>query len=213
LWSYDLRVKMAHLYDGEALDASLRAALARFGLAGARPVVLVTGGSQGALAINRAVAEWLEAGGPRAADVLWATGRGTYAEFARFHRPPAVQVIDFLDPMADGYAVADLVVSRAGMITVAELCAWGLPSVIVPLPTAAADHQTHNGRVLAEDGAAALLPQSELTSTRLGETVESLLSHRERRDAMAARALARGRPRAAEDIVSKLLTLRESAAL
>ena len=55
--------------------------------------------------------------------------------------------------MADGYAVADLVVSRAGMITVAELCAWGLASVLVPLPTAAADHQTHNGRVLAEAGA------------------------------------------------------------
>ena len=55
--------------------------------------------------------------------------------------------------MADGYAVADLVVSRAGMITVAELCAWGLPSVLVPLPTAAADHQTHNARVLAEAGA------------------------------------------------------------
>ena len=55
--------------------------------------------------------------------------------------------------MADGYAVADLVVSRAGMITVAELCAWGLPSILVPLPTAAADHQTHNARVLAEAGA------------------------------------------------------------
>ncbi|HUR92987.1 MAG TPA: undecaprenyldiphospho-muramoylpentapeptide beta-N-acetylglucosaminyltransferase [Gemmatimonadales bacterium] len=183
------------------------AALARFGLEGSRPVVLVTGGSQGALAINRAVSGWLDAGGPRDADLLWATGRGTYAEFTRHHRPPTVQVIDFLDPMADGYAVADLVVSRAGMITVAELCAWGLPSVIVPLPTAAADHQTHNGRVLADDGAAALLRQSELTSARLGETVEALLHDHARRAAMAARARARGRPHAAEDIVSKLLTL------
>ena len=83
------------------------------------------------------------------------------------HRPPAVQVIDFLDPMADGYAVADVVVSRAGMITVAELCAWGLPSVLVPLPTAAADHQTHNARVLAEAGASALLRQADLTPATL----------------------------------------------
>jgi UDP-N-acetylglucosamine--N-acetylmuramyl-(pentapeptide) pyrophosphoryl-undecaprenol N-acetylglucosamine transferase len=184
-----------------------RAALARFGLDGTRPVVLVTGGSQGALAINRAVAGWLDAGGPRGADVIWVTGRGTYDEFAARNRPPAVQVIDFLDPMADGYAVADIVVSRAGMITVAELCAWGLPSVLVPLPTAAADHQTHNGRVLAEAGASMLLPQSELTPASLGESVGSLLDDREHRAAMAARALARGRPNAAAAIVSKLLTL------
>ena len=68
--------------------------------------------------------------------LLWVTGRGTYEEFTRFHRPPDVRVIDFLDPMADGYAVPDLVVSRAGMLTVAELCAWGLPSILIPLPTA-----------------------------------------------------------------------------
>ncbi|HET6577763.1 MAG TPA: UDP-N-acetylglucosamine--N-acetylmuramyl-(pentapeptide) pyrophosphoryl-undecaprenol N-acetylglucosamine transferase [Gemmatimonadales bacterium] len=182
-------------------------ALARFGLDGRRPVVLVTGGSQGALAINRAVAGWLDRGGPSGADLLWVTGRGTHAEFAGRHRPPAVQVIDFLDPMADGYAVADLVVSRAGMITVAELCAWGLPSVLVPLPTAAADHQTHNARVLAEAGASALLPQPGLTATRLGEVVDGLLQDRARLSAMAGHALARGRPEAAADIVSKLLTL------
>jgi UDP-N-acetylglucosamine--N-acetylmuramyl-(pentapeptide) pyrophosphoryl-undecaprenol N-acetylglucosamine transferase len=182
-------------------------ALARFGLEGRRPVVLVTGGSQGALAVNRAVAGWLDSGGPGDADLLWVTGRGTHAEFAARHRPPAVQVIDFLDPMADGYAVADLVVSRAGMITVAELCAWGLPSVLVPLPTAAADHQTHNARVLADAGASALLPQPELTGARLGELVSALLEDHARLSAMAARALARGRPEAAADIVSKLLTL------
>jgi UDP-N-acetylglucosamine--N-acetylmuramyl-(pentapeptide) pyrophosphoryl-undecaprenol N-acetylglucosamine transferase len=169
--------------------------------------VLVTGGSQGALAINRAVAGWLDAGGPAGADLIWVTGRGTHQEFAPRHRPPAVQVIDFLDPMADGYAVADLVVSRAGMITVAELCAWGLASVLVPLPTAAADHQTHNARVLAEAGASALLPQSELTPTSLAGIVGALLTDRVRRDAMAARALARGRPQAAAEIVSRLLTL------
>jgi UDP-N-acetylglucosamine--N-acetylmuramyl-(pentapeptide) pyrophosphoryl-undecaprenol N-acetylglucosamine transferase len=100
-----------------------------------------------------------------------------------------------------------VVVSRAGMITVAELCAWGLPSVIVPLPTAAADHQTHNARVLAEAGASAMLPQPELTPARLAKEVGDLLTDRPRRDAMAARALAGGRPRAAHEIVSRLLTL------
>lgn len=185
-------------------------ALTRFGLDGRRPVVLVTGGSQGALAINRAVAGWLDAGGPRDADLLWVTGRGSYDEFSGRRRPANLRIIDFLDPMADGYAVADLVVSRAGMITVAELCAWGLPSVLIPLPTAAADHQTHNGRVLARAGACILLPQSELTPARLSETVESLLQDRPRLEAMGDRALDRGRPRAAIAIVSKLLTLQSA---
>lgn len=182
-------------------------ALRDFGLDGHRPVVLVTGGSQGALALNRAVAGWLDRGGPEGAALIWVTGRATYDEFTRYHRPPAVRVVHFLDPMADGYAVADLVVSRAGMITVAELCAWGLPSILVPLPTAAADHQTHNARVLAEAGAARLLPQSELTPLSLEESVTGLLSDQAARQAMAERAKARGRPDAAADIVSHLLTL------
>jgi UDP-N-acetylglucosamine--N-acetylmuramyl-(pentapeptide) pyrophosphoryl-undecaprenol N-acetylglucosamine transferase len=159
------------------------------------------------LAINRAIAGWLEAGGGRNIAVLWVTGRGTHEEFARFDRPPAVQVIDFLDPMADGYSVADLVVSRAGMITVAELCAWGLPSILVPLPTAAADHQTYNARVLAEAGAAFMLAQKELTPVTLGELIDRLLNDRAIHSGMAAHALARGRPAAADEIVSNFSTL------
>jgi len=183
------------------------AALAKFGLDGRRRVVLVTGGSQGALAINRAVGSWLAAGSAREAAVIWVTGRGTYEEFTRYHAPPTVHVIDFLDPMADAYAVADLVISRAGMITVAELCAWGLPSILIPLPTAAADHQTHNARVLSEAGASHLLLQSQLSGQRLAEVVAGLLSDDGRRKQMAARALARGRPASAQQIVSNLLTL------
>jgi UDP-N-acetylglucosamine--N-acetylmuramyl-(pentapeptide) pyrophosphoryl-undecaprenol N-acetylglucosamine transferase len=182
-------------------------ALKLFGLEPNGRVVLITGGSQGALAINRAAAGWLEAGGPGGACVIWVTGRGTYDEFSRFHQPPRVQVVDYLDPMADGYAVADLVISRAGMMTVAELCAWGLPSVLIPLPSAAANHQTHNARVLAEAGASHQLPQSELTPESLAEAVERLLSEDATREAMAKRAKARGKPEAAREIVSNLLTL------
>jgi UDP-N-acetylglucosamine--N-acetylmuramyl-(pentapeptide) pyrophosphoryl-undecaprenol N-acetylglucosamine transferase len=183
------------------------AAMAKFGLSGRRPVVLVTGGSQGALAINRTVAAWLDSGGPGEANLIWVTGRGTYEQFAGYHRPPSVHVLDFLDPMADGYAAADLVVSRAGMITVAELCAWGLPNILVPLPTAAADHQNHNARVLQASGASLMLPQAALTAARLGEVITALLSDPTRRKQMGDRALARGRPQAAREIVSNLLTL------
>ncbi len=183
------------------------AAVARFGITPGRPVVLITGGSQGALAINRAAAGWIASGRAAGKAVLWVTGRGTHAEFAASHRPPDVHVIDFLDPMADGYAVADLVVSRAGMITVAELCAWGLASILIPLPTAAADHQTHNARVLADRAAAEVLAQADLTPASLGDRIDRLLNDSTARGRIAAAARERGRPHASHDIASKLLTL------
>jgi UDP-N-acetylglucosamine--N-acetylmuramyl-(pentapeptide) pyrophosphoryl-undecaprenol N-acetylglucosamine transferase len=79
--------------------------------------------------------------------------------------------------------------------------------VLVPLPTAAADHQTHNARVLAAAGASLLLPQAELTPDRLGDVITDLVRDPARRKQMAERALARGRPEAAREIVSNLLTL------
>lgn len=185
------------------------AALARFGLGGAgtHPVLLVTGGSQGAIAINETVAAWLEQGGAAGFTVLWATGRGSHARFSRFHRPPAVQVFDFLDPMADGYAVADLVVARAGMMTGAELCAWGLPSVLIPLPTAAEDHQRHNAVALQAAGAAVMLEQRELTAEAFGRVVGGLLADPARRGDLAKAARNRGKPDASAQIVARLVAI------
>lgn len=189
-------------------DPSRRAqALRRFGLDDARPVVLVTGASQGAVAINDAVAAWIDGGGSRGVTVIWATGRGSFERFRQHHRPPAVQVFDFLDPMADAYAVATLAVARGGMMTGAELCAWGIPAIIVPLPTAADDHQTANALALERAGAAIHLPQPALTATSLGAAISGLLGDAPRRERMAAGALERGRPRAVADIVSHCLTL------
>jgi UDP-N-acetylglucosamine--N-acetylmuramyl-(pentapeptide) pyrophosphoryl-undecaprenol N-acetylglucosamine transferase len=182
-------------------------ARSRFNLNGG-PVVLVTGGSQGALAINQTIAAWLDRGGPGEAELIWVTGRGTYEQFRRY-QSNRIHVFDFLDPMADAYSVADLVISRAGMITVAELCAWGLPNILVPLPTAAADHQSYNANVLAEAGASLLLPQSELSPEKLAATVTDLLNDPDRRRRIGERALSRGRPHSARDIVYKLLTLIE----
>ncbi len=179
-------------------------ALARFGIADDRPVILVTGGSQGAQAINRAVAGWLDAGGGEGRVVLWVTGRGGHSEWSGWHRPPAVQVIDFLDPMADGWAVADLVVGRAGMMTVAEAMAWGVPAILIPLPTAAGDHQTPNARVVAEAGAGVFLPQEFLTPGRLGDEIDLLVNDPERHASCSDQARLRGRPEAARTILGHL---------
>jgi UDP-N-acetylglucosamine--N-acetylmuramyl-(pentapeptide) pyrophosphoryl-undecaprenol N-acetylglucosamine transferase len=186
-------------------DPSLRPeAFRRFGLDPSRRVLLVTGGSQGSLALNLAVAGWIESGAAAEIQVLWAAGKGTVDRFRGLERPPAVQIFDFLDPMADAYSVADLALSRAGMTTLAELCAWGIPSILVPLPTAAADHQTPNARVLAAAGAAVHLAQSDLSPARLGGLIAELLADPARLAAAGAAARLRGRPNAAQRISARI---------
>jgi UDP-N-acetylglucosamine--N-acetylmuramyl-(pentapeptide) pyrophosphoryl-undecaprenol N-acetylglucosamine transferase len=182
-------------------------ARSRFLLADALPVVVITGGSQGSRAVNQKVAEWLGGGGGRELQILWVAGRATVAEFRRYHCPPFVQVFDYLDPMAEAWAVADLVVARAGMMTIAELCAWGLPSILIPLPTAAADHQTENARAMAAAGAAIHLPQDSLGPGVLGDQIERLIRDRVFRTSLAECALSRGKPGAAGLIARRILAL------
>jgi UDP-N-acetylglucosamine--N-acetylmuramyl-(pentapeptide) pyrophosphoryl-undecaprenol N-acetylglucosamine transferase len=182
-------------------------ALAAFGLAGDRRTVLVFGGSQGARALNYAVAGALEHNGLNDVNLLWGTGPVHASTFARYAVRGRVVVQGFFDPMSRAYRAADLVVCRAGAMTVAEVCAWGKPSVLVPLPSAAADHQRYNARALADAGAAILLPESDLSGRTLSTIVHQLLQQPERRDALAANARARGRPNAAAEIMSKILTL------
>jgi UDP-N-acetylglucosamine--N-acetylmuramyl-(pentapeptide) pyrophosphoryl-undecaprenol N-acetylglucosamine transferase len=183
------------------------AALAAFGLDARRPTVLAVGGSQGALAVNRAVAEALERGLLDAVNVLWGTGTTHVAQYTLHERPGRVAVRGFFDPMAPAYRAADLVVCRAGAMTLAELCAWGKPSVLVPLPTAAADHQTRNARALSEAGGAVLLAERDLTAAALASTVLGLAQDPGRLASLARSARARGNPDAVRDVVSKILTL------
>ncbi|MGQ0702523.1 MAG: undecaprenyldiphospho-muramoylpentapeptide beta-N-acetylglucosaminyltransferase [Gemmatimonadales bacterium] len=186
-------------------DPGLRArAQDDFALDPATPTLLVLGGSQGALAINEAVSQWIASGGTAAIQVIWVTGRASYPRFRHLHRPPAVQVADFLDPIAPAYAVADLALTRVGMMTVAELCAWGIPAILVPLPTAAHDHQTTNARALERAGAAVWLPQKQLTAAHLADLLTQLLQSPDRLAAMRRAALNRARPNAAKTILERI---------
>jgi UDP-N-acetylglucosamine--N-acetylmuramyl-(pentapeptide) pyrophosphoryl-undecaprenol N-acetylglucosamine transferase len=177
------------------------------GLVETDPVVLVMGGSQGSRAINAAVGQALDEGRLSGVALLWSTGAATHALHAARHAPPGIQIRPFWDPIALAYAAADLVVARAGAMTLAELAAWGLPSVLIPLPTAAADHQSANAVAFAEAGAAVHLPEPRLTAVDLADAIHGVLRDPRRREAMAAAAGARGRPDAANAIAERLLTL------
>ncbi len=169
-------------------------------------VLLVFGGSQGARALNDVVAAWIKSGLPDGLHVIWGTGRATYERY-RASEGERVRVMPYLSPIADAYAASNLALTRAGAITQAELCAWGIPSIYVPLPTAAADHQTGNARALAEIGAGLYLPQADLSVERLDREIRSLLADRQRLDMMSAAAQRRGKPDAAENIARRILSL------
>ncbi len=183
------------------------AARRAFGLSPGRTTVLVFGGSQGARALNFALAGALEHRRLPDVNLLWGTGTGHEAELAGYAVSGRVVVRGFFDPMADAYRAADLVVCRAGAMTVAELCAWGRPSVLVPLPGAAADHQTSNARALAAAGAAVHLSERELDGNRLARELRELLADRPRLESLATAARRRGHPNAAREVVSRILTL------
>ena len=174
-------------------------ALARWGFPAAAKVLLVFGGSQGARAINQAIAAWVERGIPAGLCILWATGKAQHDGFKHLDRAD-VRVLPYITPIADAYAAADLALVRGGMMGSSELCAWGVPMVMVPLPSAANDHQTANASVLAAAGAAVHLPQVELSAERLEAAVGGLLSDPARLAGMGAAAKARGRPQAAAEI-------------
>ena len=183
------------------------AALASFGLDPARRTVFIFGGSQGARALNEAVAVALAEQRFASVNVLWGTGTAHYERFAQLAQPGRVCVRGFFDPIAPAYSVADLVVCRAGAMTIAELCAWGKPSVLIPLPSAAADHQSFNARALADAGASVFLAEADLSPQSLAQVVTSLVADSGRLASLADAARRRGHPDAARTIMSKILTL------
>jgi UDP-N-acetylglucosamine--N-acetylmuramyl-(pentapeptide) pyrophosphoryl-undecaprenol N-acetylglucosamine transferase len=173
--------------------------------------VLVFGGSQGAHAINMAMVD----AAPRLAAVAPApvithqTGERDLATVRDAYRQSGVhaRVEPFLYDMAEEMAAADLVVSRAGATTLAELTAAGRPSILVPLPTATDDHQRKNALALVGAGAARMVEQRDLTGERLAAEIDALSSDAEQRARMTAAARTLARPDAARVIADRILAL------
>ena len=169
-------------------------------------VLLVFGGSQGSRAMNEAMRDWIGRGLPENIYVIWGTGKAGYND-VRSLESRRIKIAPYLSPISDAYAASDLALTRAGALTSAELNAWGIPSVLIPLPTAAADHQTANARALAAAGAAVMLRQSDLSVDRLETEVVSLFDNPEKLAALARRASEQGKPNAAMVIAQRILAL------
>lgn len=192
----------------------------RLGLDPARKTVLVVGASQGARRFNEALAVAAgEFASMRRIQVLASTGRGQFdqaVKVLRQHGPQlsieagrarlgSVTLVPYLEDMASALAAADLAVSRAGAISLAEFTARGVPLVLVPYPFAADRHQDANARVLERAGAAVVVPDERFDGRRLVDLVTTLLGDPARLSAMAEASRRLGKPRAAEEVAQLVL--------
>jgi UDP-N-acetylglucosamine--N-acetylmuramyl-(pentapeptide) pyrophosphoryl-undecaprenol N-acetylglucosamine transferase len=173
--------------------------------------VLVVGGSQGARAINEAFLSALEhlAGRRKDLRVVHQTGEVDFERVRRVYGDKGFggQVFPFIAEMAEAYARADVVVSRAGATTLSELAALGKPSILIPYPHAANRHQELNARALVDAGGAEMVLQEDLSGKGLADLLTKYMDDRAALSRMAARVKAVGRPDAVEVIADRLLEM------
>ncbi|RMG61747.1 MAG: undecaprenyldiphospho-muramoylpentapeptide beta-N-acetylglucosaminyltransferase [Calditrichaeota bacterium] len=194
----------------ELLALDREAARAHWGIAPERTVLLVFGGSQGAQAINRA----LEQVAPRLLEsydleILWQTGRVDWerVQGGNLAGHPRVHPVPYIEEMALAYGAADLIVSRAGALTLAELAVVGRPAILVPYPHAAGDHQRKNALAMQQAGAALVVEEAPGWEARLLEALKAVLDDPDKSRKMAQAWKPLARPHAARAIAKEVVQL------
>jgi UDP-N-acetylglucosamine--N-acetylmuramyl-(pentapeptide) pyrophosphoryl-undecaprenol N-acetylglucosamine transferase len=195
--------------DIQFADQQVDAGRTFFGLDPSRPTLLVIGGSQGARTLNESMEAGLSRFVEAGIQVIWQTGPA-FIERARVAvsaaGSPLIKAYDFIYDMDKAYAVADAVVSRAGALSVSELCLVGRPAILVPFPMAAEDHQTKNAMALVDRGAA-LLVNDRNARTELVTAALDLLGNGPQRQQLSSAIKAFAKPNAARDIAQEVIKL------
>jgi UDP-N-acetylglucosamine--N-acetylmuramyl-(pentapeptide) pyrophosphoryl-undecaprenol N-acetylglucosamine transferase len=195
----------------DIVDVSARnkEALVEFGLRGDAKTLFVMGGSLGAKSINESINAGLKRFLDAGYQVLWQTGK-TYIDTAKQTiadlGTEKVKAFEFIYTMDLAYAVADVVVSRAGALSVSELCLAGKPSIFVPFPAATEDHQTKNALTLVEQHAALMVKDSETREALVSEAL-ALLQDIGKQEALKVNIRKLARPNAADDIAAEVFKL------
>lgn len=186
---------------------SVKEAREAFGLDPERPVLLVVGGSLGALTLNESMEKGIKSIADKGIQVIWQTGKNFGDRGPAAARGiKGVVVTPFISDMASAYRAADLVVGRAGAGSISELQALGKPVILVPSPNVAEDHQTHNARALSERGAAVLVTDAEARDI-LVDTAIGLIGDKKKLADMQACILEMGIADSDERIADEVCTL------
>lgn len=180
-----------------------------FGIKSENPVLFIMGGSLGARTLNNAVINSLDLLSEAGVEVLWQTGKYYHAQLKEQLEgklPQNVKMLDFISRMDLAYNVADLFISRAGALSLSELCLVGKPSVLVPSPNVAEDHQTKNAMALVNSGAAIMIKDSEAEKKLIDESLK-LLKNMEKLEALGSNAKRLAKPEATKSIVKEAFKL------
>lgn len=181
-----------------------------FGLNPDKPTLMVMGGSLGARTVNQAMIAGLEKLKQSGIQVIWQTGKLYYEQIKSDLSDQSdlsdIKILDFLARMDYAYAVADLVVSRAGASSISELSLLGKSSILVPSPNVAEDHQTHNARALSDKGAAILVKDVDAVDTLVDIALETIAS-KEKLQSLSDNVLKLAYPNSAEKIVDEIVKL------
>ena len=198
----------------EILSRSREEGAGNLGLDPLKRYFLIFGGSRGARSINRAVMEaypqLLEIPGLNIIHITGKEGYSTVREYLSqqgLEEEDRIRIFDYLEGIADALALADLVLSRAGALGLAEILACGIPSVLVPYPHAAEGHQQKNASSLERAGAARVIADHRLDGERLAETVGALFGSEKRLAEMSKKAEMLARPEATERVVEMIIQL------
>jgi UDP-N-acetylglucosamine--N-acetylmuramyl-(pentapeptide) pyrophosphoryl-undecaprenol N-acetylglucosamine transferase len=190
-----------------AANISTEEARAILGVDTNKKTTLIFGGSLGARTLNDAIAQQVDLIKKHSdIQIIWQVGKLYYEEFIRSEvaKMPNVRILPFIEDMATAYKAADVVVSRAGALTISELSLLGKPSILVPSPNVAEDHQTHNAMALVNEGAAILVKDVEAKTTLL-PTLLSLLDNEEQRKKLQSNLLKLGQHNAADKIAAHII--------
>lgn len=179
-------------------------AAARFGLDPARATIVVTGGSQGARRLNELSAQ-AAANLPPAMQVLHIAGAADFERVSEIAKGrEGYQVLGFCDQMPSAYALADLIIARSGASSLTEIAIAGHPSILVPYPYAADDHQTRNAEVFDQAGAGKLIQERDLDAEKLASLAISILQDLPTRERMAKAASSLAIPDAADRVCTAI---------
>lgn len=183
-------------------------AIDNFGLDPSKQTILSVGGSQGSRAINNAWLENLDELVNSGVQLIWQTGKLDFPKIKELvgDKYPTIHVTEFIYNMKDAYAASDMIVSRAGAMAISELSIIAKPTILLPLPSAAEDHQTKNALALVDKEAAILVKDTDAKQVLIKEVI-ALANNEELKNKLSANIKTFGKPNATSEIVDILLNL------
>lgn len=187
-------------------EASKSEAIAYFKLDANKKTLLVLGGSLGARRINQLIEKELDFLLSQNIQIIWQCGKLYLNDYSKYNEKENVQVVAFIDRMDLVYAAADIVISRSGASSVSELCIVGKPTIFIPSPNVAEDHQTKNAKAISDKNGAILIKESELDA-KFETFFSDLISNESKQAELSQNIKKLAKPNATKDIVEEIIKL------